>query len=160
MERLKRGEKDAGIANLEKAAESDPYSINPLMQLAGAYGLAHKTAQAQVAYRRALGLNPNLVAALNNLAWSLATTPDPSLRNGPEAVRLAQRACELTTNSQTVFIGTLAVACAEAGDFDQAIQKAETACKLASAHGEADLLKKNQELLIRYQNHQAYHEGE
>ena len=42
-------------------------------------------------YRRALELDPNLVEALNNLAWLLATCPDASLRNGAEAVQLAKR---------------------------------------------------------------------
>ena len=85
LERLKRGETNEAIASLEKAEAYDASAINIPMQLAQIYGLAHKTADAQAAYRRALRLNPNQLAALNNLAFSLATTPEASLRNGPEA---------------------------------------------------------------------------
>src|SRR5208282_5745227 len=51
-------------------------------------------------YQRVLELDTNgqtdSVIALNNLAWLLATASDPKLRNGKEAVRLAERACQLT----------------------------------------------------------------
>jgi tetratricopeptide (TPR) repeat protein len=111
-------------------------------------------------YQQALGLGPDSPAALNNLAWLLATCPDPIIRDGRRAVALAQRACELTQFKTTVFVGTLAAAYAEAGQFDQAIATAQKACDLAAAHGETDLLQRNQELLATYQRHQAWHEGE
>src|ERR1035441_8998567 len=47
-------------------------------------------------YRRALEIDPYLVEALNNLAWLLATCPEASMRNGPEAVQLAGLACQIT----------------------------------------------------------------
>ena len=43
-------------------------------------------------YTKALQIAPEDLAALSNLAWLLATSADPSLRNGSEAVRLAERA--------------------------------------------------------------------
>jgi hypothetical protein len=36
---------------------------------------------------------------------------------------------------------------------------AEKACTLATAAGEQDLLKRNQELLVLYRAHQPYHEA-
>ena len=42
--------------------------------------------------RRVLLTEPDSVEALNNLAWLLATAPDDTLRNGAEAVKLAERA--------------------------------------------------------------------
>jgi len=96
---------------------------------------------------------------LNNLAWRLATSPDPKIRDGNQAVSLARRACELTHYQKPVYLGTLAAACAEAGQFDEAIAAAEKACTLASGPGERDLLKKNQELLELYRHHEAYRES-
>ena len=72
---------------------------------------------------------------LNNLAWLLATQPSPEVRNGPEAVRLAERACALTSRTNLWFLHTLAAACAESGNFTQAVAAAEEARRLAAAAG-------------------------
>jgi hypothetical protein len=79
--------------------------------------------------------DPNSADALNNLAWALATSPRPELRNGPRAVTLAHRACELTQFKKTMFLGTLAAAQAATGKFDDAIAAAQKACALAVKTG-------------------------
>ena len=76
-----------------------------------------QTAEAIRHYREALQSQPDFDGALNNLAWILATNPKDDLRNGPEAVRLAERACALSRNQSTFCVGTLAAAYAEAGRF-------------------------------------------
>ena len=108
--------------------------------------------------REALRLNPDSPDGLNNLAWLLATCPDAKVRDGARAVELAEHACQLTQFKATVFLGTLAAAYAEAGRFNDAMTTAQKACALASAAGEKELLKRNQELLALYRSHQPYHE--
>ena len=117
------------------------------------------TSQAIAAHREALRVNPELPEALNNLAWILATHPEPQFRNGVEAVQLAGQACERTAWKQALFVGTLAAAYAEAGQFDQAVATAEKACALASALGQTNLLTRNQQLLRLYQNRQPCREA-
>ena len=78
-------------------------------------------------YRQAIQLQPKLPTAQNNLAWLLATCPEDGLRNGQEAVELATAACNATGWSKPNCLGTLAAACAEVGDFDQAIHWQERA---------------------------------
>ena len=95
---------------------------------------------------------------LNNLAWSLATSPDDKIRNSSQAVELAQRACEQTHFEKTIFLGTLAAALAETGKFDDAIATAQKVCDLAAKNGETNLLRKNQELLARYHHHKTARE--
>ena len=107
----------------------------------------------------ALRIEPDSTEAMNNLAWMLATSPDTNVRDGKRAVELAERACKLTQYKKTIMMGTLAAAYAEAGQFDDAITTAEKACILASESGNQDLLKKNQELLNLYQNHQTYRDS-
>jgi Flp pilus assembly protein TadD len=107
----------------------------------------------------ALRLEPDSAEVMNNLAWTLATCPKASLRDGGRAVQLAERACELTHYQKTIYLGTLAAAYAEAGRFDEAMATAEKACARAAEHGEQDLLMRNQELLAGYRTHQAYHEA-
>jgi len=98
-------------------------------------------------------LDPDRIEALNNLAWLLATGAHEELRDGPRAVSLARRACELTAYQQTIYLGTLGAAYAEAGQFEDAIATAQRACDLATKHGEAGRLSANQKLLERYRAH-------
>ena len=92
-------------------------------------------------------LAPDSPIVLNNLAWILAANPDSRLRNGPEAVTLAERACQLTEFRQPMFIGTLAAAYAEAGRFEDAVKAAEQARDLAVAAGQNELAERNRQLL-------------
>jgi len=65
---------------------------------------------------------PDHFVANNGLAWFLATCPVKALRDGKRAVDLARKACEATQWKQWNCLDTLAAACAEAGDFDEAVQ--------------------------------------
>jgi tetratricopeptide (TPR) repeat protein len=159
MENLKRGLPEQAEADLEKAVELNPGQVSFHVKLAEVYSQEHRTDRAIPEYRKALELDPKNIEALNNLAWILATTPEARFRNGAEAVELAQRACEQTSWQQTVYVGTLAAAHAEAGDFDKAAQMSQKACELASAHGEKDLLQANQALLEQFKKQQPHREG-
>lgn len=66
--------------------------------------------------------------AHNDYAWMLATHPEPDLRNGDLAVRLAKRAVaeELTA----AYLDTLAAAYAEVGQFTQAVNTQREALTL------------------------------
>jgi 4-amino-4-deoxy-L-arabinose transferase-like glycosyltransferase len=111
-------------------------------------------------YRAALAVRAELPAAANNLAWLLATCPEPSLRNGPEAVEFATQACRLTHDETTVYLGTLAAAQAEAGQFSEAVATAQKAINCARLRAEQEIADRNRQLLEFYQGRKAYHEGE
>jgi protein O-mannosyl-transferase len=98
------------------------------------------------------------LSALNDLAWFLASSQRAEERDGERAVRFAERACELTEYRQTVPLGTLAAAYAEAGRFPEAVTTAEMACALATQAGDPALLAKNQQLLEFYRTRRPYHE--
>jgi tetratricopeptide (TPR) repeat protein len=63
----------------------------------------------------------NEALALNNLAWLLATCPDPDLRDPSRAVGLAKKAVELA-QAAPEFRNTLGVARYRAGDWPGAIE--------------------------------------
>ena len=106
-----------------------------------------------------MALQPQSPEILNNLAWILATCPEASVRDGAGAVRLGERACELTRFERTLMVGTLAAAYAEAGRFAEAVSTAQKACALAAESGAAALARKNQQLLQLYRAGRPYREA-
>src|SRR6202034_95290 len=63
-------------------------------------------------------------------AWLLATNPYRSLRNGPDAVKRAERVWKLTGGDDAHALNVLAAAYAEAGRFSDAIPAAGRAVRL------------------------------
>ena len=90
--------------------------------------------------REGLARLPASARINNDLAWMLATAPDPDLRNGAEAVEFARRAVELTGGDSCNELDTLAAAYAEAGRYDEAITTAERALEIARRTGNGDLV--------------------
>jgi protein O-mannosyl-transferase len=106
--------------------------------------------EAQAHYREAARLSPNTGLYLNDLAWSLATNPKPELRDGAEAVRLAQQACALSGGKEPRFQGTLDAALAEVGRFADALAAAAKTRELALAAGQPDLARQAEERMALY----------
>ena len=102
-------------------------------------------------FQKALAIKPGYVAAQNNLAWVLATSPQASLRNGIKAVGLAERANQLAGGKNPVILATLAAAYAEAGRFPKAIETVQHAMQLAEAQSNTALAEALQSQLKLYQ---------
>jgi tetratricopeptide (TPR) repeat protein len=117
-----------------------------------------KPAEAISNYRQAIALTPDWADALNDLAWLLATCHTPEVRSAAEAIRLAERACELSAGKEPRYCGTLAAAYAEAGRFDDAVRTAEKAKDLALAAGQRELADRNAQLLELYRSQKPYHD--
>src|SRR5258706_8773068 len=73
-----------------------------------------------------VALRGDNVQALSALAWIRATSSDPSLQGGDEAVRLAERAAALTKNRDLPALDPLAAAYAATGRFPYAVRVART----------------------------------
>ncbi len=99
-------------------------------------------AEAAACLRQALRHRPDWVEALNKLAWLVATSPDPAVRDGAEALRLSQRACELVSKPDPSLLDTQAAALAAAGRFDEAVGKEGEAARLAKQMGVDSLARR------------------
>lgn len=106
--------------------------------------------------RRAVRLQPDSPLAANNLAWILATHPNPNLRNGDEAVRLARKICESSSFSNASTVATLAAALAEAKSFEEAVKMNQRAIDLATNHNNKQLQDKLQQRQTLYESNHAY----
>jgi tetratricopeptide (TPR) repeat protein len=83
--------------------------------------------QAKKSLEQAVHLQPNDPATLNDLAWMLATSKDPRMRDGRRAVAIATKACSLSDWKNAFSIDTLAAASAQAGNFADAVKYQELA---------------------------------
>ncbi|HVT90086.1 MAG TPA: tetratricopeptide repeat protein [Tepidisphaeraceae bacterium] len=110
--------------------------------------------------KMAARLEPGSVEMLTNLAWILATHPNPAFQDGPLAADLASTAVELTHNTNPGPLDVLAAADARIGQFQQAVQFATRAADLAGRQGKLDLAKAIRQRLELYENRQPYSAGQ
>jgi hypothetical protein len=144
----------AAASSLNGSETNSPENPDPdlqaRMELAIQLDRAGKLAEALQVDRESVRLHPNNPLALNNLALNLAANPRRELRNGKEAVRLASQAVELTGQQDPVFMGTLAAAYAEDGQFAKAVEMAKKARDTAWSKGQLELAALNERLLKLY----------
>jgi tetratricopeptide (TPR) repeat protein len=109
-------------------------------------------------WREAIRLQPETVPVLTLLAHLLATYPDAALRNGLEAVALAERAAQRTGGYEPEALRILAEAYAEAGRFPSALSTAQRALEIAKGQGKKQLVDKLQEEINLYKTTSAVRE--
>jgi protein O-mannosyl-transferase len=88
---------------------------------------------------RFLHLQPDDAAALSELAWLRATSPDAAMRDGPRAIELARRANEISGGADPFALQSLAAAQAEQGDFTAALATAQLALQHANSRADVAL---------------------
>lgn len=104
---------------------------------------AHNDALA--AFRAAIKCNPASPRAYNEVAWLLATCPDPAVRNPNEAVAIGEKLIDLWPSAN--YLDTVAAAYAAAGRWDEAIKVQQRAIDVVEADAfNAEAFKKRLEM--------------
>ena len=134
-----KGQVDDAIPHFQRALEISPTYADAHSYLGTARMMKGEKTEALAQWRLALKADTDNVKVLNDLAWLMSTAADPALRNGKEAVVLAQHAVELNRGQEPMLLGTLAAAYAEAGDFDKAVETEQRAEALANQQGNTRL---------------------
>jgi protein O-mannosyl-transferase len=134
------------------------HSADPKAHFEFAVALAHlkRTRQAMSEYAAVLLIQPDLPEALDGLAWILSTDANADFRNGAEAVKMAERACELTAHQDPVKLKTLAAAYAETGRFEEAINTLRTANELASKANRQELVNECSLMMQYFQRSESW----
>ncbi len=112
-------------------------------------------------FLQALRIQPDFARAQNNLArvaWAMATHPNPSLRNGPKALEIAELVSRLSGGNNPEHLSVLAAARAETGQFASAVATAQSALQLAEAQSNAPMMGALQAQLPLYQSNHPYHQ--
>jgi len=117
-----------------------------------------RDAEAFDEFRKALRIDPNNFQVLAYTAHVLASIEDSQFRDGRTALVLAIKAKLLTGNTQPYVLDALGMACAEAGDFTNAVEEAQQAIDLAKA-AQIKNLGPLEQRLERYQNRQPWRES-
>jgi protein O-mannosyl-transferase len=153
-----RGQLDEAIAQFQKAIEIKPDDADSRQNLHLALARRKSILQGLAKQRELIRSRPSDTNLLNDTAWILATNPNGSVRDGAEAVALAQRAEKLSGGREPAIFDTLAAAYAEAGRFSEAVNTAERAASLASARGDTAMADAIRHRIQLYQSGAPYHE--
>jgi protein O-mannosyl-transferase len=148
---LQKGRAAEAIAQFQMALQINPAYAAAHNNLGNALLQKGSPAEAITQFQMALKIKPDYLEVQNNLAWVLATAPQASLRDGNKAVELARQANALAGGENPIFLHTLAAACAESGQFSEAISTAQKARELARAAGRQDLAAQLNNELKRYE---------
>jgi tetratricopeptide (TPR) repeat protein len=134
-----RGEIDKAILHLEKAVEINPGFAEAHCNLGTLYYSRARFQEALAQWREALRVQPDFAPAMIQEARALAMGPRASDRNGAEAVKLAERAVQLTGARDLASLDALAAAYAEVGRFPDAVETLRKELELATRQNQTEL---------------------
>ncbi len=156
---LQMGIVEEAIPHLQKAAEINPRSAEVRLDLGNAFYMQGRMPEALTEWRQGLRADANNLHLLSQMAWILATNADTSVRNGSEAVELAQRAVQVSGEKDPAILDTLAAAYAEAGNFAQAAETAQRAADLATQLNTQPLADEIRARIALYEAGTPFHEA-
>jgi len=153
---LEKGRAVESLAHLQTAIVLDPHDADAHYNLGNTFLAMGRSREAVAQYQQALDINPDDTETMNNMAWILATSADPLIRDGTKAVALAERAVSLTDNKEQRAVATLAAAYAEMGRFPEAVKTAQRALQLVLNEGNNARADSIRSQIARYESGAAF----
>ncbi len=150
---MDRGEFEEASLHFKEMLRINPQSPFAYFNLGMANEGRMDQKQALANYRNALDLKPDLHAAARSLAWLLATSGDDGIRNGAQAIAVAEKACAETGYRNPALLDVLAAAQAANGQFQMAAETARKALGLIRNPRQAEVVRAR---LALYEKGQAF----
>jgi tetratricopeptide (TPR) repeat protein len=150
---------DAAIEHFQRSAALAPDNVEARGNLGHALFLAGRGSEALQHFEQALALQPDWPRALTGLAWIRAASSDTRLLDPREALRLAERALELSARNDPFVLDVLAAAWAAGGQFERAVTVARAASSAADAAGQPALAAQIRDRTALYEQHIAFRVG-
>lgn len=131
----RQGNREEALKHLLMATQLEPNALHCFSTAVMLQKLGREV-EAATFYRATIYADPQHPQALGCLAWLLAVSSDAALRNGAEAIRLAEQVGHLPGGRTLARTVSLAAAYAETGRFPEARETAEQARTDALAAGD------------------------
>jgi tetratricopeptide (TPR) repeat protein len=151
------GKLSEGLDLIRKAVDARPTHAEYRYELAHALVAADRLPEALEQYQTVLHYDPAFLAALKDMAWLLATCPRAEIRNGPESIALAEKACRITRFNDPQCLNVLDVAFAEAGRFAEAISIADQEHQLYLQTGNTNSAAMTEQRIVLYRSSKPFH---
>jgi len=151
------GEKEKALVDFKEAIALDPNNAATYLYRAHLYLVEADPEAALSDLEEVMRRAPDYPGAANDYAWTLATNPKDSVRNGLKAIEFAKKACHGTDYKYAPNVDTLAAAYAEAGDWDEAVKWQKEALALAEKTHPEDV-KGMKERVTLYQGKKPFRE--
>ena len=151
-----QGRMDAAMTHFRRALEIQPDNAEAHYNVGVALAERGRFHDAIAHCRQALKIKPDKIGFQQRLAWMLATCPEASLRNGAEAVELAERVNQFYGGGRLAALDTLAAAYAETGRFPEAVAAAKKAREIAAEHNDHPSMDALQARLELYRTGQPF----
>jgi tetratricopeptide (TPR) repeat protein len=136
---------DEALEHFRRALALRPDNVEARSNFGQLLAARHQERAAAEQFRAVLALRDDNPQALAGLAWITAASDDSSLRDPPEAVRLAERAAAVTRRLDLTVLDALGAAYAAAGRFDDAIGAVQEGAALAQSEGRVELAERFRE---------------
>jgi peroxiredoxin len=144
------------VTMYQKALLFAPESWDTRLQLCSLLIRLDQSKEAMTISREMTRLNPDHPIPWNYMAWIMATTKDPGVRDPKRAVELAEKICKLTQYQEPTALDTLAVAYAAAGRFEEARITARKALAVAEPLGIPNLVQVIRRRLLLFEGNQPF----
>lgn len=129
---MQNGNASEAFLHWQKSLQLEPGNVFARDNFGVALAQQRRTREAVAQWQESLKYDTDDEIAQNELAWVLATAPDPLLRDGARAVQLGERALQLSGHRKAEVFWVVAAAYAETGRFPVAIEVAKQGLQLAT----------------------------
>lgn len=129
----RQGQMDEALKSFDEAIRLDPRRGYTYCQRAYVWSAKGDREKMLQHLDEGIRLSPEEVSTWYARAWLLATSPIDEHRDGNKAIEAATKACELTFWKNPAYLGALAAACAETGNFTEAVKWQEKSLENADS---------------------------
>jgi Tfp pilus assembly protein PilF len=149
---LKKGHVAEAMVHYRKLLEIEPGNVETRNTLGTALIQQGHVNEAIDQWQDVLTIQPENGNAASNLAWVFATCPEDSVRDGPRAVELGEKALRISGGKIAMIYRVLAAGYAESGRFADAIETAQRGAELATNQGNPALAAELESNIALYQS--------